>query len=220
MQTLTRPYTAVAGVYHPSSRLCRCQVSRFTHGWTLQELIAPCDVLFFNSKWEQIGSKSSLSALLPRITTIPENVLRRPSEMRWVSVAAKMSWAATRQTTRVEDMAYCLLGIFEVNLPLLYGEEGNAFRRLQEEIIRSTTDLTIFAWWLKPKEQDGPSMSLSERTALDTSLCGVLAENHGYFAGCSMVKRIYETDLYELSISTSASRPRCQVSGTVDICYR
>jgi hypothetical protein len=86
-----------------------------------------------------------LSPVLARITGAPENVLCRPWDLRLVSVAAKMSWAATRETTRIEDIAYCLLGIFEVNLPLLYGEEENAFRRLQEEIVRSTTDLSIFA---------------------------------------------------------------------------
>jgi hypothetical protein len=72
-------------------------------------------------------------------------------------VSEKMSWAAKRQTTRVEDMAYCLLGLFEINMPLLYGEGPNAFMRLQEEIIRKVTDESIspgtllaeaWAYWL------------------------------------------------------------------------
>ena len=57
-----------------------------------------------------------------------------------------MCWAAGRKTTRVEDTAYCLLGIFGVHMPLLYGEEEAAFRRLQEAIMRNTADFTLFAW--------------------------------------------------------------------------
>jgi hypothetical protein len=57
-----------------------------------------------------------------------------------------MSWASYRRTTRVEDEAYCLLGLFGVHMPLLYCEGENAFRRLQEELIRTSTDHTIFAW--------------------------------------------------------------------------
>jgi hypothetical protein len=61
-------------------------------------------------------------------------------------VAERMSWAAYRETTREEDLAYCLFGIFGVNLPLLYGEGPRAFMRLQEEIVKNSTDLSIFAW--------------------------------------------------------------------------
>jgi len=62
------------------------------------------------------------------------------------SVAQRMSWASGRLTTRTEDIAYCLLGIFDVNMPLLYGEGWKAFRRLQEEIVKHNNDATIFAW--------------------------------------------------------------------------
>ena len=57
-----------------------------------------------------------------------------------------MSWAAHRKTTRTENIAYCLLGLFDVNMPLLYGEREHAFTRLQREIIQHTSDETIFAW--------------------------------------------------------------------------
>jgi hypothetical protein len=57
-----------------------------------------------------------------------------------------MSWAANRKTSRIEDQAYSLLGIFGVNMPLLYGEGEMAFIRLQEEIIKTSYDQTIFAW--------------------------------------------------------------------------
>jgi hypothetical protein len=57
-----------------------------------------------------------------------------------------MSWASNRQTTRVEDIAYSLLGIFDINMPMLYREGEKAFIRLQEEIIKKSNDLSIFAW--------------------------------------------------------------------------
>jgi hypothetical protein len=67
-----------------------------------------------------------------------------------------MSWMAGRKTTREEDIAYCLLGIFDINMPLLYGEGSNAFKRLQEEIIKQSTDHSLFAWqW----PQDSGSMA-------------------------------------------------------------
>ena len=62
-----------------------------------------------------------------------------------------MSWASARRLTRVEDQAYCLLGIFDVHMPLLYGERHAAFRRLQEEIIKRSSDQSIFAWQLPAK---------------------------------------------------------------------
>jgi hypothetical protein len=61
-------------------------------------------------------------------------------------VAVRISWAAKRTTTRDEDMAYCLLGIFDINMPMLYGEGAKAFLRLQEEIIKQCSDMSIFAW--------------------------------------------------------------------------
>ena len=64
------------------------------------------------------------------------------------SVAQRMNWASSRHTTRQEDEAYCLLGLFGINMPLLYGEGRKAFRRLQEEIIRTSVDQSIFAWEL------------------------------------------------------------------------
>lgn len=65
-----------------------------------------------------------------------------------VSLAARMSWASNRQTTRLEDMSYCLLGIFDVNMPLLYGEGDRAFFRLQKAIMESSEDQSLFAWGL------------------------------------------------------------------------
>ncbi|KAK5947116.1 hypothetical protein PMZ80_001263 [Knufia obscura] len=118
----------------------------FTRGWTLQELIAPSRVYFYNSRWVYLGSKDGLCALLRDITKISPDVLSgavKPSEC---AISQRMPWAADRTTSRLEDRAYSLLGIFGVNMPMLYGEGDRAFRRLQEEIIKQSDDHTVFAW--------------------------------------------------------------------------
>ena len=117
----------------------------FTRGWTLQELIAPRFIDFFDREWNLVGTKLTLSTLLHEITGVSLDSLRTRG-LRGISIAEKMSWAASRQTTRKEDMAYCLLGLFNVNMPLLYGEGSKAFVRLQQEIIKTSPDHTIFAW--------------------------------------------------------------------------
>jgi hypothetical protein len=120
----------------------------FTRGWCLQELIAPRDVRFYDGTWRYVGNKrdASLRHLICRISAIDEKVLSDPSLLSSMSVAQKMAWAAHRETTKVEDTAYCLLGIFDVNMPLLYGEGQKAFMRLQKEIINGSNDLSIFTW--------------------------------------------------------------------------
>jgi hypothetical protein len=67
-------------------------------------------------------------------------------DFRSCNVATKFSWAALRETTRPEDQAYCLMGLFGINMPLLYGEGSRAFMRLQRKIIASSNDESIFAW--------------------------------------------------------------------------
>ena len=119
----------------------------FTRGWTLQELIAPQEVVFLDADWEEIGTRSELSRIISEITTIDENVLEDPANRSEFSSAQRMSWAARRKTTRTEDQAYSLLGIFNVHMPLLYGEGGsNAFKRLQIEVLNSSNDCSLLAW--------------------------------------------------------------------------
>ena len=115
----------------------------FTRGWTLQELLAPDDPIFFDSTWMQIGTKSDLEERISEATHISIEHLR---DRYGASVATRMSWASRRKTTRIEDTAYCLMGLFRVNMPLLYGEGRRAFSRLQQEIILSNFDESIFAW--------------------------------------------------------------------------
>jgi hypothetical protein len=124
----------------------------FTRGWTLQELIAPLQVRFFSSQWYHIGTKSAFIGdnifcrAISTISSIELGVLIGSTTIEEISVARKMSWASRRETTGVEDRAYSLLGLFGVNMPMLYGEGRNSFRRLQEEIIKYSTDETIFLW--------------------------------------------------------------------------
>ncbi len=117
----------------------------FTRGWTLQELIAPSVLIFFNQTWQELGTKTSMAATISSFTYIPQSVLLGGA-LDQESVATRMSWASTRRTTRVEDLAYCLLGIFNINMPLLYGEGERAFITLQEEIIKVCIDYSLFAW--------------------------------------------------------------------------
>lgn len=116
----------------------------FTRGWTLQELIAPTSVLFFSASWQFLGSRLDYQEGLATMTGITYGVLNEDLPLDEVPVATRMSWAAQRETTRKEDEAYCLLGIFNVNMPLLYGEGGKSFQRLLDEILKTTDDQTIF----------------------------------------------------------------------------
>jgi hypothetical protein len=116
----------------------------FTRGWTLQELIAPGEVIFYDAHWNEVGSKRSLADAISARTTIKDEVLEEPDNRYKIPVATRMKWAAGRETTRIEDRAYSLLGVFDVNLPLIYGEGDKAFLRLQEEIIRTSSDTSVF----------------------------------------------------------------------------
>jgi hypothetical protein len=125
----------------------------FTRGWTLQELIAPGNVIFYSKSWDKLGTRESLASSISEKTKIGKGILAesRPGATQYNlssrSVANRMSWAAFRETTRPEDIAYCLLGIFDVNMPLLYGEgEKKAFHRLQEEILKNSDDQSLLAW--------------------------------------------------------------------------
>ncbi|KAK1757850.1 heterokaryon incompatibility protein-domain-containing protein [Echria macrotheca] len=152
----------------------------FTRGWTLQELRAPEHIDFFDRFWQFRGTKRDLLEPLSKITGIRSRVLAHEEALSSVCVAQKMSWAANRETTRIEDTAYCLFGIFDINMPLLYGEEHKAFRRLQEEIIRSSHDLSIYAWKIQPDTPAfGELMGVEGRR-----YSGVLAFSPDEFAGC------------------------------------
>ena len=127
----------------------------FTRGWTLQELIAPSNLIFYSAEWLYLGTRYVLSSLLTEITGVDYTILAGARGIENASIAKKMSWASNRVTTRVEDIAYCLMGLFAVNMPMLYGEGDRAFIRLQEEIIKNSDDQSLFAW-IDPIANDAP----------------------------------------------------------------
>jgi hypothetical protein len=141
----------VSSADDPSSPLSSFRVCKWFHrGWTLQELIAPPMVEFYgkNAKgdWTEIGTKLSLQKIISEVTGIPIEVLKT-GDVRDISVAKRMSWASRRETTRAEDRAYSLMGLFDVNMPVVYGEgEKQAFARLQHEIMKISNDHSLFAW--------------------------------------------------------------------------
>ncbi|KAI8947166.1 heterokaryon incompatibility protein-domain-containing protein [Xylaria longipes] len=174
----------------------------FTRGWTLQELIAPKKVYFFDRHWNRRGDKEDFIEELSQITKISKYILGHKQPLSTVTVAQKMSWAAGRKTTRVEDQAYCLLGIFDVNMPLLYGEEEKAFRRLQYEIIGRTADLSIFAWCLP-----SPEVAMGE----ERTYCGILAVSPDVFAGCTALSKPPHRMYREFSVSNIGIRTKIHV---------
>ena len=117
----------------------------FTRGWTLQELIAPDRLVFYDHHWHLIGDRHNMANDIIAATGIPRHAFESWGRTGY-SVARRMSWASQRETSRVEDIAYCLLGLFDVKMPLLYGEGAFAFKRLQEEIIKVSSDETLFVW--------------------------------------------------------------------------
>lgn len=141
----------------------------FKRGWTLQELIAPRRLEFYDMHWKEIGTKSSLAPELKRITGIRAEVLAG-GPMTRCCMAERMSWAANRETTKIEDRAYSLLGIFDVNMPLLYGEGNRAFLRLQEEIIRRHEDLSLLAWNMPSMDAVDDSVLAPEPNGFTTVL--------------------------------------------------
>lgn len=127
-----------------SKRFSNCEW--FRRGWTLQELLAPKTVLFFDANWQEIGTRSALAPYVTEATKIAPEFLRQERDVHDASIAQRMSSASLRITTRTEDIAYCLMGLFGVNIPLLYGEGKKAFLRLQQELIRNDSDESIYAW--------------------------------------------------------------------------
>lgn len=133
----------------------------FLRGWTLQELIAPRRVVFLAKDWTVLGEKRELAGLLEEITGIDADVLTFRHSLSDISVARRLSWASRRETGRPEDMAYCLMGLFDIHMPVLYGEGGAAFERLQEAILQKICDHTLLAWEFPdtphPSDSSSPS---------------------------------------------------------------
>lgn len=154
----------------------------FERGWTLQELVAPRELVFYNNKWKSLGSKKELAGVVADVTGIPPPYLLGIASLQDASVAQRMSWAANRTTKRKEDVAYSLLGIFNVMIPMIYGEGDMAFIRLQEEIMRKTPDDSILAWDISPNSPDGNPHNESKHI-----IGNALASSPASFADSGMV---------------------------------
>jgi hypothetical protein len=128
----------------------------FKRGWTLQELIAPSSVHFFSCEGKPLGSKKSRELQLHQITGIAIEALQG-NTLSHFSTAERLSWAAQRQTTVEEDAAYCLLGVFDIQMPLIYGEgRQKALDRLKRKIQKSSNraiSVSNHAPWLVPFER-------------------------------------------------------------------
>lgn len=179
----------------------------FTRGWTLQELIAPSELLFFDRDWSSIGSRSELCNRISWRTNIPQDVLKGQSttairlQLDSHSIAMKMSWAAGRATTRPEDMAYSLLGIFDINMPMLYGEGHRAFTRLQEELIKESSDMSIFAWQTSPNPPGSDSSLMGSKYG--NAISGILAQHPVYFEnGHQLLRSRYTEAAGEFSMTS------------------
>jgi hypothetical protein len=148
-------------------------------GWTLQELIAPSRLQFYSWFWMFLGTRQQLAQALHETTKINLGLLYRPNDKKLDfsthSVAKRMSWAAERKTTRPEDVAYSMFGLFGVHLSPLYGEGSEkAFLRLQHEILKTSRDLSILAW-------------TSEDTVGSAYDLGALAPTPRCFKGCETI---------------------------------
>ena len=161
----------------------------FTRGWTLQELLAPEVIRYFDQHWRYIGNKGDLAGPISILTGIEEQYIKHRAIIHTASVAARMSWASGRETTRSEDEAYCLMGLFDVNMPLLYGEGSlKVFQRLQHEIIKVSEDESLFAWH-------------DSTTAYQT---GIFAPHPWAFCGCGDIEPVEDPRIRRMSYSITS----------------
>lgn len=164
--------------------------------------MAPRTVRFYDRSWNHLGDKASLSNVLVNRTGISTNVLKKTEPPQACSIAQRMSWGVKHTTKRLEDRAYSLMGLLDVNMPMIYGDRERAFIRLQEQIIFNSTDESIFVWDLNLLED-------STRDAKHVH-CGLLATSLACFARCGDVlssgrSRGFRINQFGLSISLPAT---------------
>lgn len=157
----------------------------FSRGWTLQELLAPHTMQFYDTNWIFIGTKNDLSIELERITGIEAAYLTGEKHFRKACIATKLSWQAGRTTAREEDIAYSMLGIFNIIMTPQYGEGSRAFMRLQHALLTSTTDESLFAWHMPhPSAGDKYDIEHNAQVHWARDEWGLLAPTPAWFRGC------------------------------------
>ncbi|XEU97654.1 hypothetical protein FSHL1_002940 [Fusarium sambucinum] len=188
----------------------------FKRGWTLQELIAPTKFVFYGKDWEEIYMRQSIADVVEDITGIRKLFLsdaRRRGKigkaLATASVAEKMSWMDQRETTRPEDLAYCLLGIFDINMSMLYGEGPKAFQRLQEEIMKKSDDSTLLSWDYE-----------DSYTCWDFEEDSLLAPNPSSFRGCRDLEPSYLEGFNAASFSMNQRGLQMEVPVLVDLTHQ
>ncbi|KAI0661925.1 heterokaryon incompatibility protein-domain-containing protein [Cubamyces menziesii] len=172
----------------------------FTRGWTLQELIAPKNVMFLSKHWTFLGTKNTLADAISTITSVGAGVLNHTTSLDSVPVATRMGWASKRVTTRLEDEAYSLMGLFGVNMPTLYGEGSNAFTRLQEEILKRIPDQSLFVWGAQLRDYTallpGPALpAKASRLGREDVEYPLLASSPSAFTDCLPLDLVSTQDL-------------------------
>jgi hypothetical protein len=194
---------------------------------TLQELIAPSDIRIYTKSWRCIGTRRDHAQSLATITHIDVRILLRhnglPLDLSGMSIAQRMSWASQRSTTRAEDLAYCLFGLFDVRLPPLYGEGAiKAFRRLQEDIIMRSTDMSILAWSPSPEDvfldfhpiikANFPTSDIREKlkSILTNVPRRVIANSPRWFAGCGSIAKM-KSDVEPFRMTNKGLRMKIKV---------
>ncbi|KAE9976271.1 hypothetical protein BLS_002145 [Venturia inaequalis] len=163
----------------------------FTRAWTLQELLAPKEVVMFSKDWDRIGTRAGFRKIISAATRIDPKALDGIDTSRSsFSIAQRMCWAADRNCSIPEDIAYCLMGIFDVSMPVLYGENPEkAFLRLQEEIVKQTNDESLLAWDPDPDHiESGAETSGSGYTTSPLRLTGPLASHPRQFRNSGNIK--------------------------------
>ncbi|KAL5088552.1 hypothetical protein Trisim1_006509 [Trichoderma cf. simile WF8] len=196
----------------------------FQRGWTLQELLAPKMMRFYGAispsdvnsrratvgthlvqEWRLLGNKGSMSTTIASITGIPRHYLLGIAALHTASIAQRMSWAAHRDTKRKEDLAYCLLGIFNITMPMIYGEGGEqAFFRLQEQIMKVTRDDSILAWGLGTDDS-------STNDAGNTTAGRIVAKAPADFAHSGNIIQRDQTLKYTSSVDMSGGSIRAHL---------
>jgi Heterokaryon incompatibility protein (HET) len=154
----------------------------FTRGWTLQELLAPKLVIFLDSNWRKLGDKTSCCDAISSTTGIDHTILLDSTKIFDELYSTRMFWAARRKTSRPEDIAYCLMGIFGVHMPLLYGEgTGKAFTRLQLELFRGASSQSLLTWGGHPERPIDSEGNQSSIFAFPLTLRPILAQSPSLF---------------------------------------
>ncbi|KAF8845519.1 HET-domain-containing protein [Paxillus ammoniavirescens] len=173
----------------------------FRRGWTLQELLAPAKITFFAEDWSRIGKKAHRRIMkrIGLITGIPEGVLS-DGDTTSFSIARKMSWASQRTTTKKEDRAYSLMGVFEITMPIIYGGGENMFVKFQREIMKRSVDQSIFAWAVE--------------SASPTATTGLLTSSPAYFNEVDKIPYNVFVDKFSDLIKPDPTPPQTHYSHT------